>query len=127
MVVHVSPQNITLNPPEQIEMEVSSSFPTTFGAWFKNGVRIFLNPEGRVTINQTESTSKLVIFPTTYNDSGEYEFRIEGLELEFPPAVSFFISLPPRSVESELSMVHSGTSGACVSAYHPLHSVLCRV
>ena len=110
-IMAVSPQNITLNPPGPIEMEVSSSVPLGFGRWSVGRVSIFQNdPEGplagRVSINQTRFTSKLVISSTTYGDSGVYEFRDVEPEFQLPP-VNFFISLPPRDIASEFTVIHS--------------------
>ena len=90
-------------------MEVSSSVGFGQGRWYVDGVRI-LNTEGpfagRVTFNETELTSKLIIFPTTYADSGVYEFRDVASDFELPP-VTFYVSLPPRPVESELPVMWS--------------------
>ena len=110
-IMAVSPQNITLNPPGPIEMEVSSSVPLGFGRWSVGRFSIFQNdPEGplagRVSINQTRFTSKLVISSTTYGDSGVYEFRDVEPEFQLPP-VNFFISLPPRDIASEFTVIHS--------------------
>ena len=110
-IMAVSPQNITLNPPGPIEMEVSSSFPLRFGEWSVGGVRISQSSTqgplaGRVSINQTRFTSKLVISSTTYGDSGVYEFRYMESEFQLPP-VNFYISLPPRNITSEFAMIHS--------------------
>ena len=105
----VSPQNITLNPPEPIEMEVSSSVPFGFGGWFVGGFPVSQNNPlgplaGRVAINQTRFTSKLVISPTNYSDSGVYEFRDVESEFQLPP-VNFYISLPPRYITSEFAVI----------------------
>ena len=107
----LSPQNITLNPPEQIVMEVSSSLPLGFGEWSMGGVRITQLDRrgrfvGRVSINETASTSRLIIFPTNYGDSGVYQFSDVESEFLLPP-VNFYISLPPRDIASEFVVIHS--------------------
>ena len=123
-----SPQNITLNPPEPIEMEISSTLalvegPFGFGSWSVGGVVLHENIEGlfgeRVMINSTSVSSKLVISPTNYGDSGVYVF--EEIEADFDSApINFYISLPPRPVESELPVMPLGYScmynHACLSA-----------
>lgn len=109
-IMAVSPQNITLDPPRPIEMEVSSSVPFGFGGWFVGRFRVSQDAQGplagRVAINQTRFTSKLVISPTNYSDSGVYEFRDVESEFQLPP-VNFYISLPPRNITSEFAMIHS--------------------
>ena len=118
----VPPQNITLNPPEQIVMDVSSSLPLGFGEWSMGRVRITQFDQrgrfvGRVSINETTFTSRLIIFPTNYGDSGVYQFSDVESEFLLPP-VNFYISLPPRSVESELSTEASGTVPVCLLVIH---------
>ena len=78
---------------------------------------------GRVSINTTRFTSKLVISPTNYGDSGVYQF--DAMESDVPlPSVNFYISLPPRPAESELSpcCALKWCMYACLS---PLHSAVC--
>ena len=60
---------------------------------------------GRVSINTTEFTSKLVIFRTNYGDSGVYQFS--DLEPLFgSAAINFSVSLPPRDIQSEFAAIH---------------------
>ena len=103
-------------------MEVSSSLRLGFGEWSMGGVRITqLEPParfvGRVSINETAFISRLIIFPTNYGDSGVYQFS--DVEANLPvPMVEFYISLPPRSVESELSTEAGGTAHVCLLVIH---------
>ena len=60
---------------------------------------------GRVTIISNEFSSRLVISPTNYGDSGVYVFA-DVSEVPLPP-VNFYVSLPQRPAESELSVKHA--------------------
>ena len=107
-VMAVPPQNITLNPPEQIVMEVSSIVPLGFGVWTVGEERLNQFAEvgryvGRVSIDNTEFASSLVISPTNYGDSGVYVFEDAETEFQLAP-VNFYISLPPRPAEGELAI-----------------------
>ena len=60
---------------------------------------------GRVSINTTQFTSKLVISRTNYGDSGVYQFS--DLEPLFgSAAINFSVSLPPRDIQSEFAAIH---------------------
>ena len=68
---------------------------------------------GRVSINTTQFTSKLVISPTNYGDSGVYEFEAVESDVSLP-LVNFYISLPPRPAESELSVLCTEVVHVCL-------------